>query len=1016
MEKTVFKFIRRYSMRQQVVILATTLVSFPFLYFSLDLPKTIINSAIGGDKASFPVEVFGLSFTQVQYLLVLCFIFLLMVFINGGFKFRINVLRGVVAERMLRRMRYILLSRTLRFPLAQFHKTSQGELVAMVTAEVEPLGGFFGDAYALPLFQGGTFITILAFMFIQNPWLCLTAMAMIPVQAYVIPKLQRRVNAIGKQRVRHVRRLSDRIGEVVSGVAEVHAHDTSGFIRADFSKRLGDIYYLRFDLYKKKFFMKFINNFLNQITPFFFFSIGGYLVIQGNLSFGALVAALAAYKDLAGPWKELLNYYQRLADTNIKYEELTEQFRPEGMLDEEIQSARPETIEKLNGPFSANGVSLVDEDGTKIVDQASFTLSPGSRAAIIGPGGGGKEVLAQLAARLLSPTSGKIMSGDTDIATLPQAVSGARIGYVSADSYIFVGTLLDNLLLGLKHRPTTDAELSDQRQREFEEAIASGNSPDDLHANWIDYESIGLTGEDELRKTALQLLKQLEFGEDLFKLGLRQKIDPAAQPELAAGILDARQRIREVLKAQGAEDLVRQYRSDAFNPYISIAENILFGQPVERAFSVDQLSNNEFVCGLLDEDNLTERFQNIGLEAAKVMVELFSDLPPGHQFFEQYSFVDEDRLEELQKIVRKTDGGGIESLNEEDRAELMGLPFLLNPHRHRLGLIDADLESRILKLRQRFHEELPDSERHSIRFFNETEFNTGLDIESNTLFGSIAFGQADAKERIESIIRETVDELGLSEAIMEAALGMDVGIAGGRLVAAQRQKVALARTLIKRPDILIVNEALSSLDTEAQGSILKKITELLPNTTLIWVDGKVPQGIPFDPVLHMKNGRISAPEAEGAEPPEEEKIEEASELQQLTGIAKTLAQVPLFAGLDRSRLKLLVFTSEVVTYRAEETIIRQGDPGDDAFVILNGDARVYISRDGEERYIRTCSRNDVIGDLALICDMARTASIIAETDVEILRMNKEVFLELIGQDRHASVVIMRDLARRLATV
>ncbi|MBT3358322.1 MAG: cyclic nucleotide-binding domain-containing protein [Rhodospirillales bacterium] len=1016
MERTVFQFIRRYSMREQIVISLTTLISFPFLYFSLDLPKTIINGAIGGDRAAFPIEVLGFSFTQVQYLLVLCFIFLLMVFINGGFKFRINVMRGVVAERMLRRMRYLLLSRTLRFPLAQFHKTSQGELVAMVTAEVEPLGGFFGDAYALPLFQGGTFLTILAFMFIQNPWLCLTAMAMIPVQAYVIPKLQRRINAIGKQRVRHVRRLSDRIGEVVSGVAEVHAHDTSGFIRADFSKRLGDIFHLRFDLYKKKFFMKFINNFLNQITPFFFFSIGGYLVIQGNLSFGALVAALAAYKDLAGPWKELLNYYQRLADTNIKYEELTEQFRPEGMLDEEIQQARPETIEKLDGPFSAKSVSLVDDDGTKIVDQASFTLSPGSRAAIVGPGGGGKEALAQLAARLLNPTSGKIMSGDTDIATLPQAVSGSRIGYVSGDSYIFVGTLLDNLLLGLKHSPAADAETSEERQREFDESVASGNSPDNLHTNWIDYQSIGLNDEDELRKTALQLLKHLEFGEDLFKLGLRQRIDPVAQPELAAGILDARQRVREVLEAQGAEDLVRQYRSDEFNPYISVAENILFGQPVERAFSLDQLSNNEFVCGLLDEDGLTERFQNIGLEAAKVVVELFSDLPAGHQFFEQYSFVDEDGLEQLQKIVRKTDGGGIADLNEEERAELLGLPFLLNPHRHRLGLIDTDLEARILKLRQRFNEKLPESERHCICFFRETEFNTGLDIESNILFGSISFGQADAKERIETIIREIVDDLGLSNAIMEAALGMDVGIAGGRLVAAQRQKVALARTLIKQPDILIVNEALSLLEAAAQSDILKKILELLPDVTLIWVDGKVPQGIPFDPVLHMKNGRISAPEVAGADPPEEEKIEEAQDVQQLSGIAKTLAQIPLFAGLDRSRLKLLVFTSDVVTYRAKETIIHQGDPGDDAFVILRGDAKVYISREGEERYIRTCSQNDVIGDLALICDMPRTASIIAETDVEILRMKKEVFLELIGQDRHASIVIMRDLAKRLATV
>lgn len=1016
MESTVFKFIRRHSMGQQIVILITTLASFPFLYFSLDLPKIIINKAISGDSKNFPIDVFGLSFTQVQFLLVLCFVFLLMVFINGGFKFRINLLKGVIAERMLRRMRYILLSRTLRFPLAQFHKTSQGELVAIVTAEVEPLGGFFGDAYALPLFQGGTFLTILVFMFIQNPWLCLTAMAMIPVQAYIIPKFQRKINALGKQRVRHVRKLSDRIGEVVSGVTEIHAHDTSALVLADFSKRLGDIFTIRFDLYKKKFFMKFLNNFMNQVTPFFFFSIGGYLVIKGELTFGALVAALAAYKDLAAPWKELLNYYQRMADANIKYDDLTELFRPEGMLEEKLQRERPEEIAKLDGPFSARGVSLVDEDGTKVVDKASFTLSPGSHVALTGPGGGGKEALAQLAARLLNPTAGKIMIGDVDIATLPQAVCGARIGYVSGDSYIFVGTLMDNLFLGLKHSPNAEGDISDERKKERDESIAAGNSSHDFQADWIDYESIGVEGEAELIKASVQLLRYLDFGEDLFKLGLRQRVDPARQPELAAGILEARQRIREVLKAQGAEVLVRQYSSEEFNPYITVAENIIFGQAIEQSFSVQQLSKNEFVRKLLDENNLTGRFQNIGLEAAKVVVELFSDLPAGHQFFEQYSFADEEKLEQLQKIIRKVEGDGLEGLNQEERAELQDLPFLLIPHRHRLGLINPDVEASVLQLRRRFSETLPKSERHCISFYKESEYNIGLDIESNILFGSIAFGQGDAEERMDEIIRNIVDDLGLREGIMEAALTMEVGIAGGRLAAAQRQKLTLARALIKRPDILIINEALSMFTSKTQSELLQKIIEYLPDVTLLWIDSKVPQGVAFDQVLTVRNGRISTQGAAVGEAEDEAAQTELTELPQLSGIAQTLSGVPLFAGLDRSRLKLLVFASEVVSYQANEMIIRQGDPGKDAFVILKGEAEVYINRDGEDKYIRTCSENDVIGELALICDMPRTASIRAATNVQILRMKKEVFLELIGQDRHASFVILRELGKRLATV
>src|SRR3546814_17781678 len=87
---------------------------------------------------------------------------------------------------------------------------SQGEIIPMITAEVEPLGGFVGDSISLPAFQGGTLITILFFLFMQDPVLGLAAISLYPIQAYVIPKLQRQVNLLGKERVRTVRALSDK--------------------------------------------------------------------------------------------------------------------------------------------------------------------------------------------------------------------------------------------------------------------------------------------------------------------------------------------------------------------------------------------------------------------------------------------------------------------------------------------------------------------------------------------------------------------------------------------------------------------------------------------------------------------------------------------------------------------------------------------------------------------------------------------------------------------------------------
>ena len=299
--RSIYRFILRWSWRRQVMVLGLTALSLPVYYASLQLPKLIVNALSGKEV---PTELLGHKIDQLGYLWVLCGIFLVLVLLNGGFNYSINVLKGRLGERMLRRLRFELYHRILRFPLPELKRVSAGELIPMITAEVEPMGGFIGDALALPAQQGGTLLTALLFLVVQAPVLGLAALAVLPVQAIVIPRLQRRVNKLGKERVRTIRALSDRIAETVAGVAEIHADNGVRRQLAEFADRLGRIYDIRFEIYRRKFFAKFLNNFLNQLPPLFFFSVGGWLVIRHHLSFASLVAVVAAYKDLAAPWKD----------------------------------------------------------------------------------------------------------------------------------------------------------------------------------------------------------------------------------------------------------------------------------------------------------------------------------------------------------------------------------------------------------------------------------------------------------------------------------------------------------------------------------------------------------------------------------------------------------------------------------------------------------------------------------------------------------------------------------------
>lgn len=281
----------------------------------------------------------------------------------------------------------------------------------MITSEVEPLGGFIGDAFALPALQGGLLATAIFYIFSQDLFMGAAAVALYPLQAYVIPKLQRKVNQLSKLRVKEVRGLAERMTETVQGAQEIHAHNTANYHLSEFSERLGEVFNIRFQIYNKKFFIKFLNNFIAQLTPFFFFTVGGYLVVKGDLSLGSLVAVLAAYKDLSPPWKELLNFNQQFQDVRIKYEQVIAQFEPPGMMPEEKQLAEPDDVPTLKGELHAANVSLQDDDQVSIVSGVNARFGLDEHVVVVGSAGSGKEELLLMLARCPRPHSGRRARG-----------------------------------------------------------------------------------------------------------------------------------------------------------------------------------------------------------------------------------------------------------------------------------------------------------------------------------------------------------------------------------------------------------------------------------------------------------------------------------------------------------------------------------------------------------------------------------------------------------------------------
>ncbi|MHA1538255.1 MAG: ABC transporter transmembrane domain-containing protein [Alphaproteobacteria bacterium] len=861
MDKTIFKFIWRYSKRQQLMMLALTAVSWPVLYYTLLLPKEIINKAIGpgATRGVKIINVYGFEVETITGLLILCAVFLVMVLISGALKYFINVFRGRLGERMLRRLRYQLYARLLRFPLPHFKKIAPGEIIPMVTAEVEPVGGFIGDSIALPAFQGGMLVVYLTFIFVQDPILGVAAIALYPLQMWLIPKLQKKVNALAKRRVRTVRRLADRIGDTISGITEVHAHDTSRLERADIGNRLGDIYEIRYSLFKLKFFIKFLNNFIAQLTPFFFYSIGGILVIQGDMSFGALVAVLAAYKDLASPWKELLRYYQLKEDVKIKYDQVIEQFEPPESLEPELQRNPEGPVTPIEGELALSNVSLSEDGRVNSVESVSLNFRLDESVAIVGPGGGGRDELSQLIARLLFPTGGSIRIGGALATELPEYVTGRRISYVGAAPYMFATTVRENLFYGLKHAPAERAlEGAEKAERamEVQNAVLSGLEPDDFFADWIDYAAAGASSADELEASGVDILRAVGMEHDIYRMGLQGTIDPAKHPELSAGLMKARKTLRERIEGSQDAALVEPFDGALYNNNATLGENLLFGTPVGSAFNMERLAQNDYVLEILKKAKLIEDILKIGRSVAETMIEIFADLPPGHEFFEQYSFISSEDLPEYQATLSRTARQSLDEMREDDRARLLSLPFKLVPARHRLDMIDDEMRGRILDARKLFADNLPKDLTRAVEFFDSGRYNAAATLQDNILFGKVVYGQAQSQTRIATMITETLEALDLTEAVMEAGLDFHVGVAGSRLSGAQRQKLGFARSIIKRPDVLVVNEGITALDSMAQSQVLKAVLASFKGKGVIWALHRASYAKHFDRVVVMRGGRI----------------------------------------------------------------------------------------------------------------------------------------------------------------
>jgi len=844
MDTNLFRYVWRHSRREQLLVLTLILLSLPFYFASLDVPKTIVNEALQGRafaegnntailfrmELNLPtwsgggsIELFpGLELERLPFLLTLCGLFLTLVLINGAFKFVINTRKGILGEKLLRQLRYDLFALLLRFRPEDIRAVKPAEAASVIKDEVEPIGDFAGDAFIQPFFLGTQALTALTFIMVQNAGLGAIALAVVLVQAVLIPRLRRRLITLGVERQIESRKLAGRIGAVVEAAPSIHTHGAAAYTRAGVNNLLARLLAIRIGLFKRKFAVKYLNNLLAQITPFFFYSFGGYLALRGHLDLGQLLAVIVAYRDLPPPIKELIDWDQQRTDITVKYQQVASVFATDGLLPHVDGESLPGPPPH-DAPIVIDGLQVADRAGNRLLERFSAMLPRPSSIALIGPGGSGREALARALGRQITDYQGEIRVGDVNLAELPNEVLSKVVNYAGPEPGLLPGSIRENVMLGVRHVAPSRAMTGD----------AQSFQPD-LDQLWLDYGAAGVSGAEELDDLMVRALGATGMLDDIYKFGLLGRLPPSTDPRLVERLVEARHSVRAELGKRDLLRLVEPFDLERYNLNATIAENLLFGVPLHKELAGGGLVNDPYLRSVLAAEELDLALAGVGVRIAETTLEMVAGMSAGHALFERYSFIAPQEMEDLRYALENVRGrDGAQRFDSESEAKFIGLAFRYIEARHRFNLVDAHLMGRIVRARHRFHDGLPKTYKTRIEFYDPERFVLSAPIRDNLLFGKTVFGLPNTEQMLWEVMRKLLGEIGLEQAIYRLGLDYDVGPSGKLISAQQRAAISIARSLIKRPQMLILDGALAAFHPGEASQILNDIRTWMAGRTLM---------------------------------------------------------------------------------------------------------------------------------------------------------------------------------------
>ncbi|MBS2936488.1 ABC transporter ATP-binding protein [Nocardioides sp. J2M5] len=360
------------------------------------------------------------------------------------------LLNDVVQGTVLR-MRAEVEDKIHRLPLGYFDKQPRGELLSRVTNDIDNISQTLQQTMSQMLNSLLTVLAVLAMMFWISPVLALVALVSVPVTMVVTGAVMKRSQGMFIQQWRRTGTLNAHIEETFSGHAVVKVFGRQAEAERVFAEQNEELYTASYGAQFVSGLIMPIMMFVGNLNYVVIAVLGGLRVASGTMSLGDVQAFIQYTRQFTQPLTQVASMLNLLQSGVASAERVFE------LLDapEESADATGRPAADARGEVRFEDVSFSYDPERPLIEGLSLVARPGSTVAIVGPTGAGKTTMVNLVMRFYDPQSGRITIDGVDIASVPRGVLRSRIGMVLQDTWLFAGTIRDNIAYG---RPDASEE------------------------------------------------------------------------------------------------------------------------------------------------------------------------------------------------------------------------------------------------------------------------------------------------------------------------------------------------------------------------------------------------------------------------------------------------------------------------------------------------------------------------------------------------------------------------------